>query len=126
VGPEIASRQRDYWEGGNKNEVVMCLGISLKDGIIKWARGFSWADSPELQVRLRQYLEGTKFNPEAYANRVESLVKSGIWKRKQFKDFDYLSVELTDTQTTILLVLILLYNIGISVWIVTNEYRNDS
>lgn len=126
VGPEIASRQRDYWEGGNKNEVVMCLGISLKDGIVKWARGFSWADSPELQVRLRQYLEGTKFNPEAYANRVESLVKSGIWKRKQFKDFDYLSVELTDTQTTILLVLILLYNIGISVWIVTNEYRNDS
>jgi hypothetical protein len=104
----------------------MCLGISPRDGRIEWARGFGWSDSPELQVRLRQYLEGTKFNPEAYAGRVESLVKSGIWKRKHFEDFDYLSVELTDTQATILLILILLYNIGISVWIVTNEYRNDS
>jgi hypothetical protein len=126
VGPEIATRQRDYWAGGNKNEVVMCLGISPKDGRVEWARGFGWSDSPELQIRLRQYLEGTKFNPEAYAGRVESLVKSGIWKRKHFEDFDYLSVELTDTQATILLILILLYNIGISVWIVTNEYRNDS
>jgi hypothetical protein len=124
VGPEIATRQRDYWAGGNKNEVVMCLGISK--GKIEWARGFGWADSPELQVRLRQYLEGSEFWPEVYAGRVEALVRSGIWKRKQFEDFDYLSVELTDTQATILLILILLYNIGISVWIVTNEYRYDS
>jgi hypothetical protein len=57
---------------------------------------------------------------------VESLVKSGIWQRKHFEDFDYLSVELTDTQATILLILILIYNIGVSVWIVTNEYRNDN
>ena len=80
----------------------------------------------ELQVRLMQYLEGSEFRPEVYASRVEALVRSGVWKRKQFEDFDYLSVELTDTQATILLILILLYNIGISVWIVTNEYRNDS
>lgn len=125
VGPEIVSRQRDYWAGGNKNEVIMCLGIS-GDRKIKWARGFGWSDSPELQVRLRQYIEGADFRPEDYASRVQALVRSGIWERKQFEDFDYLSIELSDTQATILLILILLYNIGISVWIITNEYRNES
>jgi hypothetical protein len=59
VGPEIASRQRDYWAGGNKNEVVMCLGISK--GKIEWARGFGWADSPELQVRLSNILRDPSF-----------------------------------------------------------------
>lgn len=102
----------------------MCLGLT-SSGRVKWARGFGWSDSPELQVRLRQHLEGTEFRAEAYANRVEALVRSGVWQRKHFEDFDYLSVELTDTQATILLILILLYNIGISVWIVMNEFRND-
>lgn len=46
------------------------------------------------------------------------------WVRKKFKDFNYLSIELSNTQYFWLLFFVLLYNIGISIWIVVNKYDN--
>jgi hypothetical protein len=46
------------------------------------------------------------------------------WKRKEFSDFKYLSVELSDKQYWGIIILMLLLNIGLSVWVVTNDYRN--
>jgi len=40
----IAEKQRSYWEGGNKNELVCCIGLDNANRIT-WARCFSWEDS---------------------------------------------------------------------------------
>jgi hypothetical protein len=45
------------------------------------------------------------------------------WHRKSFKDFDYLEIELTDTQMWWVLIIVLLYNIGVSIWIVMNQFE---
>jgi len=47
------------------------------------------------------------------------------WRRKEFKDFSYLSIEIEDWQYNVILILILLYNIAISIWVIGNEFTND-
>ena len=123
--PEISGLQRAYWQGGNKNELVVCIGLSGNTRKIDWVRCFSWEDSPVLSVKVRDWLQNQKtYNTDAYVKYVESLLTSGQWHRKQFKDFDYVSVELTDLQVIVLLILTLIYNIGISIYIVRNEFEN--
>jgi len=47
------------------------------------------------------------------------------WQRKRFRDFEYLDVEISSTQLTWILIIIGLYNICISIWVVINEFTND-
>jgi hypothetical protein len=124
-GPEVADLQKSLWQGGNKNELVVCIGEN--SGKISWVRCFSWEDSPVMSVRTRMYLESKKtFNAQEYAGFITDLLKQGSWKRKKFsEDFDYLEIEISDTQAWIILIITLLYNIGISWWIIINEFKND-
>ena len=46
------------------------------------------------------------------------------WKRKNFSDFKYVSVELSNNEYWAIIIIMLLLNIGLSVWVVTNDYRN--
>ena len=46
------------------------------------------------------------------------------WKRKNFSDFKYVSVELINNEYWAIIIIMLLLNIGLSVWVVTNDYNN--
>ena len=46
------------------------------------------------------------------------------WKRKNFSDFKYVSVELSNNEYWAIIIIMLLLNIGLSVWVVTNDYNN--
>jgi hypothetical protein len=48
------------------------------------------------------------------------------WHRKEFKDFKYISPELTTTQLNWIFVIILLFNIGFSVYIVLNNFNSKT
>lgn len=123
----IVQDQRSYWEGGNKNEFIMCIGLN-KQNEIQWVDAFSWSDKPELEVNFRDHFLGKK--KVDLSELADWLVPSisKYWHRKEFKDFDYINVELTNTQITWLFVLILIFNICMSVFIVMNsvEYEKDS
>lgn len=45
----------------------------------------------------------------------------GDWKRKEFSDFEYIRTELSNSQCIGLVILLLLYNIGISIYIIVNQ-----
>jgi len=47
----IARYQENYWVRGNMNELVLCIG--KKDNQIQWAHAFSWANSNELTIDVR-------------------------------------------------------------------------
>jgi hypothetical protein len=49
-----------------------------------------------------------------------------LWKRKEFKDFDYIDVEMSDGQTTALFIIILLLDIGMSIFLIGNDYVNEN
>ena len=90
---EVSEQQKIYWEGGNKNELVICVGLDSLNNI-KWNNTFSWCDAPELEIKIKSHLnENEKLNIPELCNFIENNLNS--WKRKEFKDFDYINSMLT-------------------------------
>lgn len=124
---EAAFKQRSYWEGGNKNEFVVCIGTDDL-GRYQWCKCFSWMDKPDLEVRVQDWFNDEKNNHKIDLNKFAEWMPKQIeqhWQRKHFKDFNYLEVEITPTQLTWILIIITIYNIGMSVWAIVNEFRNE-
>lgn len=120
-GEEISEMQRGYWEGGNKNEFIVCLGVDSSN-VVTWCNAFSWSESPWLDVETRQWFtEHDTLDLYAYGMWLEKNVPSQ-WKRKNFSDYEYIHAELTDTAKLIVFILTLLFCVCMSWWIIENEY----
>jgi len=123
---EAAFKQRSYWEGGNKNEFVVCVGQD-ELGRYKWCKCFSWMDKPDLEVRVQDWFNDINNNKQLDLSKFADWMPKQIeqhWQRKNFKDFEYLDVEISGFQLMWILIIIGLYNIGISIWVVVNEFNN--
>lgn len=119
----IVQDQRSYWEGGNKNEMILCIGMDSVSNTIQWTDAFSWCDSPTFEVNFRSYMNGKdKLDLKGLADWTEYGARN-YWKRKNFKDFDYINVELSSTQLMWLFIIILLFNIGMTIFIVLNGFE---
>lgn len=95
-GLTIGEDQRAYWHGGNKNEFTICLGIEKKEdtgeNILKWCNAFSWMDEPVLELALEGWARECQDKPldlQSFCHWLEEHL--GLWKRKEWKDFAYLS-----------------------------------
>lgn len=117
--------QRDYWVGGNKNEFVVCFGIDSITNKILWCDAFSWCDKPKMETEVRSYFSNKDtLNLTDFGNNIEEWVCSGLWQRKSFKDYEYLSVELTSIQYTWLIIITFIINILIGFWVILNRYED--
>ena len=120
----VSEKQRSYWVGGNKNEFIICIGLDSITNKIQWANCFSWMDEPRLEVYTEQYInDQDSLDITDLGLFLEKQIPSE-WKRKEFKDFDYMKIELTTSQYIGILIFILLYNIGISIFIIKNDFKN--
>lgn len=120
---EVAEMQKAYWQGGNKNEFVVCLGV--KNNTVIWCNPFSWSDEPMLEVKTRDYfIKHPDINFKDYAEWLDTQIDKN-WHRKEFNDFNYLSIELSIGWYIAILLIILCYNVGISYWVITNEFTLD-
>ena len=91
-GVAISELQRAYWQGGNKNEFVVCIGMSTQ-GMVKWARAFSWADEQSKEIETAQWLmQHPKIDWSEFYTWLRWNLRD--WKRKEFKDFDYINITL--------------------------------
>lgn len=115
-GLEIVEAQRAYWDGGNKNEFVVCLGIEGADKVA-WCNTFSWMDydAPTLGVATRSYFNE---HPDLDLLSFSTWLRNNLdkWKRKEVKDFKYLGVNLSPWQTFGLLLIAAALS-GVIVWI---------
>lgn len=124
---EIVEKQRSYWQGGNKNELVVCVGYHKSGKSIKvdWANAFSWEDKPVLSVKARDwFLSNRTPDLSKFKAYIEPYIQSQ-WKKKQFKDFSYVTVEISDTQYKWMLIFLTIYNIGIGLWVIFNEFTES-
>lgn len=120
----IVEDQRDYWEGGNKNEMILCFGLDSVSKKIQWFDAFSWCDKPTFEVNFRNYMSNKeKVDLIDLANFTEYGARN-YWVRKNFKDFDYIKVELTNTQLIWLFLIIILFNFGMSIYIIMNDFKH--
>ena len=123
---EIATKQRAYWCGGNKNEFIVCLGVDSISNNVQWCYPFSWQDTPILETKVKSFYNQ---NPKLNLTKLGEFIETNIhnsWKRKSFEDFKYLDIDLTQNQYMWLFLFIILYNIGISIYVVMNNYTNDN
>jgi len=116
--------QEAYWQGGNKNEFVLAVGVD-KENNVTWAHPFTWAEHSIVKVNAREFVLGQKkLNLIEISNFLyDDLSKNFV--RKHFSEFNYLTVEPSGNSligSTIFLVLI---TVGLVWWFVANEFDDE-
>lgn len=120
---DVVNKQKSYWEGGNKNEFIVCIGVD-NSGRFEWVDAFSWMSKPALEAEVEDFItEYEDVNLKKFADWLPKQVATH-WKRRDFKDFEYLQLELTNNQLWWVMITLTIYNIIMSLWIVNNEVEN--
>ena len=120
---EVSEQQKAYWQNGNKNEFVVCLGTQ-EDSVV-WCNPFSWCDEPKLEVLTRDYfMQNPKVDIDAYGKWLQTQIPTK-WKRKEFSDFEYIHIGLSKGQYIALIIIMIILNIGISAFLVMNDIKNE-
>lgn len=123
---DIAFKQEQYWEGGNQNELIVCIGVDDAKNI-QWVKPFSWCDNKRILVDTREDIAESKvLNIDTLFNVYNTNIPK-FFHYKSFKDFNYLTFEPTTNQLIFIYILTILLTIG-TIWIVvangitTEEY----
>lgn len=120
AGVGIAEDQRAYWQGGNKNELVICIGLKPGTRKVDWVECFSWQDETTLDHKIKSYLiEKGTLNLVDLGDYIENNL--GDWHRKEFKDYEYIQSYLTHGQNMAILwtiiILTIILGIGQSIYL---------
>lgn len=87
----VAYDQESLWQGGNKNELVINVGLS--GGKISWAYCFSWTERDDCKLELRDcVMQRETLDIPQLVKDIEPIVREKF-VRKSFHDFDYLTVD---------------------------------
>jgi hypothetical protein len=123
--PELAaSMQEALWKGGNKNEMVICLGLSSKTNKLQWVKAFSWTPNRALLVNLREDLmETERFS----SSKITEVLKKDLpaFERKHFREFSYITVDPPMWAIWVTFIVTLLVAAGCCYWAVVNEFEAD-
>jgi len=121
---DIAFKQEAYWDGGNQNELVVCIGVD-KIGNIKWCKPFTWCDNKRMIVDTREDIMNMK---SINSTKMYNIYKNNImlfWKYKSFKDFNYLSFEPSTGQLIFVYVLTTIISLLLTIWCIYNDIDNE-
>lgn len=123
---QTAFNQEAYWDGGNQNEVVVCISMD-KNANIQWVKVFSWTENKRLIVDIREDIMG-QVKVWDY-NKIYPIIKNNIEKEFKYrdfkKDFDYLSIEIHLSTILIIAFLNIIVLFFGSRYAIKNEYENE-
>lgn len=123
--PLIAYSQEAYWVGGNKNELVICIGIDKNTSEIWWVRPFSWSDNKRVIVDAREEISNMKtLDFDLLYNKLNYIVEDKF-QYKNFDDFEYLKVEIPKWCYWVVFILSILISIGVNYISVINYNDKD-
>ena len=91
---QVAKIQEAYWVGGNKNELVICIG--LNDKKVAWCKPFSWCDK-ELPDTNRMYstlINGIESQGVIEWDKTLQVIEDATqyWHRRSFSELDYVLI----------------------------------
>lgn len=123
---QAAYMQQRHFGGGNKNEVNICIGINSHTKEIMWSNVFSWSKKENFKIEIRDYINTVKYlNEKSFKQIIDYSVDNLYvnFHRREFVEFDYLTIEPPTWALVISFVITLLISIGGSIWIIMNEYE---
>lgn len=103
---------KNAWKGANKNELVTCIGLSSNNHI-EWCDVFSWMDDTTIHSMIRQDVVELKTYDN---NQLFYILNKRIpqyWVKKDFRDFDYLRVEIPFSYIIGGVITLVILNIGL-------------
>jgi hypothetical protein len=116
--------QRGYWKGGNKNEFIACIGMN-KDGSVAWFESMGWSQNKLIDVETRNYvLAQSNLDLTKFGDFMISEVNTN-WVRTDFKQFDYLEIDVPNWAIWVTWIVSIVSCIGLSIWIVNNQFTID-
>lgn len=116
----VSLLQEALWQGGNKNELILTVGIDDANRV-EWARVLTWCENQEIFTSIRdEIVKQDAFDAYQAVLIIQNAIKTK-WKRREFKEFNYLQVEPTGWQIVGCCVLTLMFCVGLAVWHVRNE-----
>jgi hypothetical protein len=122
-----AAMQEALWKGSNKNEFIYCIGVD-NDYNVKWNQIITWSESHELKINARNFV-----TTEMKVLSEESLLELGRWStvnlgldfvKKDWDQFDYLTVQPSMTAIIISYLITLLVSLGVAFWAVKNQFHD--
>lgn len=119
---DIAIKQEYYWEGGNRNELVICIGVDDKANIT-WVKPFSWTSNKTILPNVREDLMeiGTLNNSEQIAVSIEKNIEKYFKWRNFEVDFKYLTYSPSTGGMIFIYIFALILSVGIAIWCVSND-----
>jgi hypothetical protein len=124
--PSVAAEMQEaYWDGGNDNEIVVCVGLSSKSREIQWVRPFSWSPARRIIPDVR---EDIMKHPSFDATKLSKAVWYNVnreFKRKNFEEFSYISVDPPTWSKWVTFFITLGITIWICYWAVVNDIDSE-
>ena len=121
---EAGLYQEWHWSGANMNEFVVTIGID-KERNVKWCHPFSWTRAEQLKADVKYFVQNQKkLDLGALAGFMGKEVDRQF-QRRDFAEFDYLTIEPPTWTVVLTYFLTICLNLGISLWIIRNEYEDD-
>lgn len=122
----ISFEQEAYWDGGNQNELVVCIGLDRATQGIEWVRPFSWTDRERVLVDCREDIAALgKFDPDGVYAAIENAVSQNVMYKDFKKDFNYLTVDLPGWTIWLIWILSIVVTAGVFYWCLINEYEEN-
>lgn len=119
---DVVDLQKIYFENGNKNEIIVCVGYDGNG--VTWVRAFSWTDEKICENEAaRFYTKDMKL--EALVDHMIP-VWTANWKRKEFSPLNEL-IHLTPSTTAWITMIILqiILVVGLTIAFKQNEFENE-
>ena len=114
--------QEALWKGGNKNEVVITIGIDDSTKV-QWCYPFTWSEVTGLKTDIKGIVGiGKELDLMTTIKSSTNLIRRKF-TRKKFREFDYLTVEPPMWAVILVYVIVLLICIGVSFYVVNNEFE---
>ena len=118
---DAAYYQESYFGGGNKNEVILCIG--LRDDKIDWCKVISWTEQDKFKVDLEHDIVNMEFNLMEIVDYFAIQVQKRFI-RKEFKDFEYINIQPSNRTVIIAFFITFILTIGLSIFFVRNEFEH--
>ncbi|MCK9447298.1 hypothetical protein M0Q50_10645 [bacterium] len=115
--------QENYWVRGNMNELVICIGKKGEE--IQWNHVFSWTTNEALPIEIRNYISNMKVLNDKSWNDLYVYLNGNLdkFKRRDFKEFDYLKKQNTTTEIIIAYLFAVIISIIVNIWVIKNDYK---
>jgi len=117
---QSAYLQENYWKGGNKNEVILCIGLNNEEKI-DWTKVITWCENDRLITDIESNVRNMDYD---LVKIVDYMAKEceKRFKRKEFADFSYIKVEPSIRAVMIALIINIIISIGLAIFFVNNQF----